>query len=58
MFKPEWRSGKKDEIISRVTADFTGWRTDDAEYEKQLERVVDALRTDAGAGGISPRPDL
>jgi len=58
LFKAEWQSGNKDEIISRLAADFTGCRTDDAEYEKQLERVVDALRTDPGSVAISPGHNL
>ena len=58
MFKAEWQSGKKNEINSRLTADFTGWRTDEVDYEKQFERVVDGLRTDAGSGEVSPGSGL
>ena len=56
MFKSEWQSGKKDEILSRLAADFTRWETDHAEFEKQFERVVKALRTDAGVGEVPPEP--
>ena len=58
MFTSEWTSGKKDEILSRLAADFTRWETDPAEFEKQFERVVEALRTDAGSVAISPGHNL
>jgi hypothetical protein len=58
MFTAEWQSGKKDEILSRLTADFTGWETEDAKFEEQFERVVKALLIDKGARKIPPEPKL
>jgi len=58
MFKREWQSGKKEEILARLAADFAGWEIDNGHFEEQFEKVVKALRTDAGAGGILPEPKL
>jgi hypothetical protein len=58
MLRRDWQSGKKDEILARLAADFTGWENDNGKFEEQFERVVKALRTDAGAGEIPPEPKL
>lgn len=52
LFKKERPSGEKDEILTRLAADFTGWETAGAIFEEQFERVVRALRTDPGAGEV------
>lgn len=57
MFKREWQSGKKEELLARLVADFAGWEIDNGNFEEQFERVVKALRTDADAGEILPEPD-
>jgi hypothetical protein len=51
MFKREWQLGKKDEILSRLAADFTGWENDNGKFEEQFEKVVKVLQADAGANG-------
>jgi uncharacterized protein YjbI with pentapeptide repeats len=48
MFKKEWQSVKKDQILSRLAADFTGWQTDNTKFEEQFEKVVSTLRADEG----------
>lgn len=57
MFSNEWQSGKKRQVISRMAADFTGWDKDHAKFEAEFEKVVKALRSDAG-GRENPPPKL
>lgn len=53
LFSPEYTGAKGDEIRSRIAADFTGWEHDNAIFEREIERVIKALRTD---GGKEPPP--
>lgn len=39
---------KKTQIQSRLAANFQGWETDNALFEREIERVIKALRTDEG----------
>jgi uncharacterized protein YjbI with pentapeptide repeats len=52
IFKNKWQSAKKEEILLRLAADFTGWETDNARFEEQFERIVKALETDVYAREI------
>lgn len=58
MFDPKWDNWKKQHLTDRLAADFTGWDKDNAKFEEQLEKVVRALRGDAGARESPPKPLL
>jgi hypothetical protein len=58
MFSDQWQSGKKEQIKSRVAADFAGWKNDNKIFENELEQVVKALRSDEHARELPPEPKL
>ncbi len=53
LFNDAYQSGKKQQLHSRLAADFKGWEHDSAIFEREVERVINALRTD---GGKEPPP--
>ena len=54
LFSPDYQSGKKAEITSRVAANFVGWEKSPALFDRELEEVIRALRT--GEGGREKPP--
>ena len=54
LFSADCQSGKKAEITSRVAANFVGWEKDPAQFDRELEKVIRALRMDYG--GRKPPP--
>jgi hypothetical protein len=55
LFSGDYHSGKKAEITSRVAANFIGREKAHALFDRELEKVIRALRTDEG-GGRQPPP--
>jgi hypothetical protein len=51
-------SGKKSEIRSRVAVNFVACETDHALFDRELEKVIRALRTDDAGREKPPSPKL
>jgi hypothetical protein len=58
LFSPDYQSGKKAEITSRVAANFVGWEKDHALFDRELKKVIRALRTDEGGREKPPATRL
>jgi hypothetical protein len=58
LFSADYQSGKKAEIMSRVAANFVGWEKDNLLFERELEKVIRALRTDHAGREEPPSPRL
>ena len=58
LFTEECTNPKKQQIVSRMAADFTGWSKDNEKFEEQFELVVKALRADKGARQQPPAQKL
>ena len=58
IFSANYQSGKKAEITSRVAANFVGWEKDPALFDRELEKVIRALRTDEGGREQPPAQRL
>jgi uncharacterized protein YjbI with pentapeptide repeats len=57
LFNPEYSSGKAQQIRSRLAANFKGWEHDNATFEREIERVIQALKT-GGGKELPPTPRL
>jgi hypothetical protein len=58
MFGGDWNDGKAISVKSRLAADFTGWETDNAKFEREFERLVRAFRADGGEREAPPPAKL
>ena len=54
LFSADYQSGKKGELTSPVAANFVGWEQDHALFDRELGKVIRALRT--GADGREKPP--
>jgi hypothetical protein len=54
LFSADYQNGKQAEITSRVAASFVGWEKDRVLFDRELGKVIRALRT--GEGGREKRP--
>ena len=57
-FFSDRESGKKEDVLSRVVADCKTWKTDHDKFESELEKVIQALRSDPNAREKPPVPKL
>jgi len=48
LFDDSWVSGKRQQIRSRLAADFRGWDKDNSLVERQIEQVIKALSLHEG----------
>ena len=58
LFSGEYQSGKKAEITSGVAADLVGWEEEHALFDRELEKVIRALRTGGGSREKPPSARL
>jgi hypothetical protein len=58
LFTEEWKSGYRTQIRRRLAADFSGWQTDVAKFDEQLDNVIRALRADDDASERPPHARL
>jgi len=58
LFTDQWESGWQEEITGRHAPDFSGWSEDNAKFERELEKVIAALRADDGGRERPPEPRL
>jgi TIR domain/Pentapeptide repeats (8 copies) len=58
LFRGEWKSGFREQIRSRVAADFEGWSEGNENCEDELAKLLRALKADEAARRkrISPKP--
>jgi hypothetical protein len=54
----DWSSGKRQQILSRLAADFRGWESDHDKFQNQLKLVIAALSLNETGRQKPPQPML
>lgn len=54
LFSPEWSSGKRQQVLDRLAADFTDWENDHKKFKRAFENLIKALHV--GGTGLDRRP--
>jgi len=58
LFGKDCQNGKKTEIRSRIAANFVGWKKDPMLFDRELGKIVQALRTDQAGREKPPASKL
>jgi hypothetical protein len=58
LFSADFQSGKKAEITGRVAANFVGWKKHHARFDRELDKVIRAMRADEYARNKPPPSKL
>lgn len=58
LFGEKWESGNRNEIRSRLAANFAGHKVSSAKFNAELHKVIKALRSDKSARGKPPKSKL
>lgn len=58
LFSDSWKSGKKEEVHSRMVGDFKNWSAEPIKFEFEFDRLIKALRADDAAREIPPQPKI
>jgi uncharacterized protein YjbI with pentapeptide repeats len=58
LFDDRYSSGKKEQLVSRLAANFTDWEASDDRFNIEFERVLLAMRADAAARQLPPLSKL
>jgi hypothetical protein len=58
LFGKDCQNGKKTEIRSRIAANLVGWKKDPMLFDRELGKIVQALRTDQAGREKPPASKL
>lgn len=58
MFKDEWKPGYQQQVRRRLAAKFEGWERDNSIFEREVEKVIEALRIERGVFDKPPEQKL
>jgi hypothetical protein len=58
MFNENCKTTYKQQLKERLAANFVGWQKDNEIFEREIEKVIKALRTDRDIFDVSPKKKL